>query len=125
MPTQKRSLNICFNRGMWVSGARMALGCARKLVRDGDFKGAEGPLRATSESLKQLEYFVYVYDQESVKIVRGLPEVIPKVVDLLRQKNTSKRDKVKAIDHLDVALEQLQKKVQDTCKGKLPGYASK
>jgi len=125
MPTQKRSLTICFQRGVYLASARMALGCARKLVRDGDFKGAEGPLRATVESLKTLEYYVYAYDKESLKTIRELPKVIVDAVAVLRSKKPDKAKKVKIIDMIDGPLETLHEKIQGSCKGKLPGYAAK
>ncbi len=125
MPTQKRSLSICFSRGVFISSARMALGCARKLVREGSFKSAEGPLRATTESLKQLEYSVYTYDRESLKTVRGFEGEAKKALQILRSKKASKAEKVKAIETLDPPLVALYERVQESCKGKLPGYAGK
>lgn len=125
MPTQKRSLSICFQRGASVASARMALGCARKLARDGNFKEAERPLKATVEALNWLKFYVYTYDRESLKTVRGFPAEVKKTLKILRSKDTGVVEKVKALEKLDVPLVKLTEKVKESCRGKLPGYAGR
>lgn len=125
MPTQKRSLTICFERGISMAAARVALGCARRLTRDGNYKGAEGPLRASVEAVDHLQFYVYAYDRESLKTVRGFPSEARAALKVLRDKKAAPADKVKVLEDLDAHLVDLHKRVKESCRGHLPGYAGR
>ena len=125
MPTQKRSLQICYQRGIAVQSARMGIKCALNLMATGNIKEARGLLKASKAAFEMVEYVIDPYPRVDLNMARTLREDTDKAIRLLGRRKTTVGEAFTAIERIETSVDALEKSVRKSCKGKLPRYAGR